>query len=110
MEEQTEQSSTNVLARVHLTEIQVQKAIAEFLLKDDEIKKIITDQKVGLIVRWQTNKWSDPDALAHIFITETSEDVSDSDEFIAEEADDSDTVDSDTENSLTRRSPFFQED
>ena len=44
METQQEQQAANVLARSRMTEEQVQTAIVEYLLKDDELKNVIYDK------------------------------------------------------------------
>jgi len=67
----TQPSATNnVLARARLTEEQVQMAIAEFLLKSEELQEAIQEKRVKIDVNWQTSKWSDPDAMVHIFFRE----------------------------------------
>ena len=70
METQQEQQAVSVLAQARLTEPQVQTAIVEYLLKDEGLKDVIFDKKVTCIVKWQTTKWNDPDALAHVFFME----------------------------------------
>jgi hypothetical protein len=67
----TQASATNdVLARARLTEEQVQLAIAEFLLKSEELQEAIQEKRVKIHVNWQTTKWSDPDAMVHVFFRE----------------------------------------
>ena len=79
METEKTEKAVSLLVSAQLTESQVTSAITEFLLKNQEIKDILTDKEVGVTVRWQTTKWSDPNALAHVFITENTADVSDDD-------------------------------
>jgi hypothetical protein len=74
---QQEQPALTILARTRLTEQQVQTAIAEFLLKDDELKNTLVGKGVRVISQWQTSKWSDPDALVHVIFVEAPGDVMD---------------------------------
>ena len=60
----------DVLANARLTEVQVQQAIAEFLLKSEELKQAIEGKRIKIHVTWQTSKWSDPNALVHVYFTE----------------------------------------
>jgi len=76
MEEQQGQQETNLIAHARLTEQQVQTALAEFLLKDEELKAAVADKKLRLVTQWQTHKWSDPDALVYVFFTEVPEEDS----------------------------------
>jgi|TARA_Y100000310_G_scaffold195694_1_gene195729 hypothetical protein len=76
MEEQQGQQEANLIAHARLTEQQVQTALAEFLLKDEELKAAVADKKLRLVTQWQTHKWSDPDALVYVFFTEVPEEDS----------------------------------
>jgi len=76
MDEQQDQQNVNLIAHARLTEQQVQTALAEFLLKDEELKAAVADKKLRLVTQWQTHKWSDPDALVYVFFTEVPEEDS----------------------------------
>ena len=76
MDEQQDQQNVNLIAHARLTEQQVQTALAEFLLKDEELKTAVADKKLRLVTQWQTHKWSDPDALVYVFFTEVPEEGS----------------------------------
>jgi hypothetical protein len=100
-----EQKTVNVIARADLTETQVQTAIVEFLLKDPQLKDVIADKKLSCVTQWQTNKWSDPNALVHVFFTEVSAEIS---------AETSNTTTTNDDNfgpdvSAPLGSPFFKE-
>ena len=62
--------STAIVARARLSEEQVQLAIAEFLLKSEELQEAIQEKQIKIHVNWQTSKWSDPDAMVHVFFRE----------------------------------------
>ena len=68
--QQPEQQSVTVLAQMRLTEQQVQQAIAEFLMKDEKLNALAQQKQLRLVTQWQTHKWSDPNALVHVFFTE----------------------------------------
>ena len=106
MEQQpTEQNKTAILASAALTEPQVQTALAEFLLKNEELKDIVANNQVRLVLQWQTHKWSDPNALVHVFFTEAPADAS------PEISTDSDSADDPSGPDLGAPlgSPFFKE-
>ena len=61
---------TVIVAQARLSEEQVQLAIAEFLLKSEELQEAIQEKQIKIHVNWQTSKWSDPDAMVHVFFRE----------------------------------------
>ena len=75
MSTQETENTVKVLASAKLTEPQVQTALLEFLLKNEEFKDMIVGKGIAVSTQWQTSKWSDPDALVHIFVTENSTSV-----------------------------------
>ena len=96
-----EQKTIAVLASARLTESQVQTAIAESLLKNEELKDALTGKNLRVHTQWQTNKWSDPDALVHVFFTEDLKTVSDGEE--------SGDTSGDSPEFSPESSPFFKE-
>ena len=106
-ENQTTDSKA-VLVTARLTETQVLAAITEHLLKNEEIKEAVENKTVAVNSRWQTSKWSDPDALVHVIFTEAQSSVSD--EFNATLAENTAGATVKSESTPEEdRSPFFVE-
>jgi len=100
METQQTEQTVSILASARLTEVQVQSALAEFLLKNQELKDALADKTVEIRTQWQTSKWSNPDALVHVFFTENP---------AADSGEENPTNISSSDISTPTGSPFFQE-
>ena len=76
--------SLPVLAEARLTQEQVEVlTIKSLLAENEELSAAVDNKQVRVLTKWQTSKWSDPDALVHITFAEVSDgDGSDTDSIL----------------------------
>ena len=73
--------NVKVIADIHFTEDQARHAFMEFALKNEELSELVKDKEDVIVVTdWQTNKWSDPNAIVHFRILEKVDEPSEDSE------------------------------
>jgi len=83
---ETETKQYEIIASLRLTEQQVNQALAQYVLNNEELKELIGSKKVMILPKWQTTKWSDKDSLVFLDFVEVLEQEETSEEISAEDA------------------------
>lgn len=91
--ENLEEKTAVVIATAKLTQQQSELLLVKALLSENsELSDAVDGKEVQVIARWETSKWSDPNALVNIFFVEGSKDQQESDDADADEESESDDV------------------